>query len=356
MVKFSCSVLFIFLTTSNILFINQEAKAGLSRIWQKIKIDSIAEKMLLYQRTYGGWPQNRGNATDYNKPISPELKAILLQDKNKPDATIDDKSTTYEINYLVKAYADTKKPAYLQAAEKGIKYLLRAQYPNGGWPQSYPDTSNYHKHITYNDGAMIDALWVLKKTTEMANGYEFVNKKLKAQAKTAVNKGIQCILKTQFYQNGKLTAWGAQHDYKTLVPTAARKFELASLSSSESVAVLEFLMSIPNPSPEIKKAVNAAVAWLEQVKITGITTQRITDATQPKGRDVKVIADPNAISWARFYELERNKPIFTGRDGIKRYALAEIENERRVGYSWYNTLPAKLLNQNYPEWVRKWQK
>ncbi|WP_223816199.1 pectate lyase [Adhaeribacter rhizoryzae] len=312
--------------------------------------------MLNYQRDNGGWPQYNGNATNYQKNITDEHKALLLKDKNKPDATIDDKSTTYEINYLVKAYTETRNPAYLTAAENGIKYLLLAQYPNGGWPQSYPDTSSYHKHITYNDGAMTDALWVLAKTAAKADGYSAVDKKLAAQAKTAVNKGLKCILKTQYYQNGRLTAWGAQHHYKTLEPVAARKFELASLSSSESVAVLDFLMHIPNPNPEIKRAVVAAVAWLEKVKITGITTQKVTDATQPKGRDVKVIADPNAITWARFYELESNKPIFTGRDGIKRYALAEIENERRVGYSWYNTRPAKLLHTDYPNWVKKWGK
>ncbi|GEO05390.1 pectate lyase [Adhaeribacter aerolatus] len=312
--------------------------------------------MLLYQRANGGWPQYKGNATDYRKKITVAQKAQLLIDKTLPDATIDDKSTTYEINYLVKAHAQTRNPEYLKAAEKGINYLLQAQYPNGGWSQSYPDTSSYHKHITFNDGAMTDALGVLKSTAEKIDGYSAVDKKIAAKAKTAVAKGVQCILKAQYYQNGVLTAWGAQHHYKTLQPTSARKFELASLSSSESVAVLEFLMSIPNPSPEIKQAVRAAVAWLDKVKITGITTQRITDATQPTGREVKVLENPQAVSWARFYELETNKPIFTGRDGIKRYTLAEIENERRVGYSWYNTRPAKLLSTDYPAWVKKWEK
>lgn len=65
---------------------------------------------------------------------------------------------------------------------------------------------------------------------------------------------------------------------------------------------------------------------------------------------------PEAVSRARFYDLESNKPIFTGRDGVKRFNLAEIENERRVGYSWYNTRPAKILSSEYPAWVEKWRK
>lgn len=64
--------------------------------WQQ---DSIAEKMLLYQRANGGWPQYKGDPTNYQKEISEEHRAQLIKDKNLPDATIDDKSTTYEINH-----------------------------------------------------------------------------------------------------------------------------------------------------------------------------------------------------------------------------------------------------------------
>jgi PelA/Pel-15E family pectate lyase len=322
---------------------------------QVIKQDSTAEKMLLYQRNNGGWTQYRGDATDYKKPVPAALKTTLLNDKNKSDATIDDKSTTLEINYLIQAYTQTRNPGYLRAAEKGIRYLLSAQYPNGGWPQAYPDTSSYHKHITFNDQAMVDVLWVLKNTADKTNGYAVVESKLAKEAKMAVKRGLACILKAQYVQNGKLTAWGAQHDYKTLVPTAARKFELASLSSSESVGILNFLISLPNPDENIKRAVKAAAAWLESVKIEGITVQTIPDATQPSGRDRVVTPKAEGVMWARFYELETNKPIFAGRDAIKRYALAEIENERRVGYSWYNTSPAKFLATDYPAWVNKWE-
>lgn len=332
------------------------AAAGLGLKFDKprVGVDSIAEKMLLYQRANGGWPQYNGDPTNYNHPIDGPKKSRLLLDKNRTDATLDDKSTTYETDYLINAYAATRNPAYLQAAAKGVAYLLSAQYPNGGWPQSYPDTSSYHKHITFNDGAMTNTLQVLYQTAHKLGAYRALPYKLVSRAKPAVANGIACILKAQYYQNGQLTAWGAQHHYLSLQPTSARKFELAALSSSESVAVLNFLMQIPDPNPAIKQAVKAAVAWLEQVKIAGIATQRLPDSSQPTGRDVKVIVSPQNVSWARFYELETNKPIFAGRDGIKRYALAEIENERRVGYSWYNTRPAPLLSADYPAWLKKW--
>ena len=45
--------------------------------------DSVAERMLLYQRSNGGWPQPGGNAIDYSKTLSETLKTTLKSEKNK---------------------------------------------------------------------------------------------------------------------------------------------------------------------------------------------------------------------------------------------------------------------------------
>jgi PelA/Pel-15E family pectate lyase len=322
----------------------------------EVKKDSVAERMLLYQRNNGGWPQPGGDPINYDKSLSETLINKLLKEKDKLDATIDDAATTKEIKTLVTAYKKTQNKAYLIAAEKGIDYLLKAQNKAGGWGQFYPDTSGYHKHITYNDNAMINVMWIMKYTIEGKNDFDVVNKTLIPQAKIAMEKGIVCILKTQYKQNGKLTAWCAQHDRVTLMPAKARAFELPSLSGSESVGILEFLMKIENPSPEIKNAVNAGVAWLEAVKLQGIATKVVTDASLPRGKDIIVVEDPASTLWARFYDLDTNKPFFCGRDGIKKNTLAEIENERRAGYGWYGKWPASLLAETYPKWIRKWGK
>jgi hypothetical protein len=29
-------------------------------------------------------------------------------------------------------------------------------------------------------------------------------------------------------------------------------------------------------------------------------------------------------------------------------------NERRVGYSWWGTWPARLLEEDYPAWQQRW--
>lgn len=318
--------------------------------------DSVAERMLIYQRSNGGWPQPGGNAIDYSKTLSETLKATLKSEKNKLDACIDDKATTTEIKTLFSTYKKTNNSEYLKAAENGVKYLLTAQNSAGGWGQFFPDTSSYRKHITYNDNAMIDVMWVMKYASEGTNDFETIDKTLVQQSKLAVEKGINCILKTQYVQNEKLTAWCAQHDRVTLKPAKARAFELASISGNESVGICTFLISLNNPSAEIKKSVNAAAAWLESVKIAGIKVQDIADPNQPSGKDKVVVSDPNSIIWARFYDLETNKPFFTGRDSIAKPTLAEIENERRIGYAYYGTWPTKFLSTDYPAWVAKWGK
>lgn len=320
----------------------------------QIVTDSTAEKMLLYQRNNGGFPQPHGDAIQYEKPISATLKSTLLAEKAQLDATIDDQATTHEIKGLASAYKKTQNSIYLIAAEKGINYLLTAQNSAGGWGQFYPDSSGYHKHITYNDNAMIDVMWVLKYTAECTNDFEKIDKSLIAKAKIAVEKGINCILKTQVVQNGKLSVWCAQHDRETLKPAKARMFELPSLSGNESVGIIRFLMSIEKPSPEIKNAINQAVLWFENSKIVGIKIKDIPDASQPKGKDRIVVEDPNSTVWARFYDLETNKPFFAGRDSIPKNTLAEIENERRVGYAYYGTWAKNLLEKEYPNWIKKW--
>lgn len=316
--------------------------------------DSVANNMLLYQRNIGGWPKHIGNKKiDYTKHLSPAEKAAIIDDAGMNDATIDNNATSKEIRYLLKAYKKTADRKYLLSAEKGIRYLLVMQNSNGGWPQFYPDSSSYRSEITFNDNAMINAMNVLWDVANGTNDFDVVDPSLKAPSREAIKNGIECILKTQIRVNGKLTVWCAQYDEKTLQPAKARSYELVSLSASESVGIVEFLMKIKHPSAAIKEAVNSAVQWFEASKITGYKFEFVEDASQPDGKDRALVPDKNATIWARFYDIETNKPFFSGRDGIKKGSIAEIEKERRTGYAWYGTWANNLLTKDYPKWLKK---
>lgn len=315
--------------------------------------DAVAERMLIYQRENGGWPQPGGDPINYQKELSEEQKSKIKKDKKKTDTTIDDQATTREINYLAEAYARTRNRRYLTAAENGVDYLLWAQHSSGGWGQFFPDTTGYRKHITFNDNAMIDVLEVMRAVATRRDGFSALRPELAQAAQNAIDRGIKCILRCQYVQNGTLTAWCAQHDRDTFRPAKARSFELPSLSGSESVGIVRFLMGIENPGPEIKNAINAAVTWFEKVKIQDMDTRLVRD-DQGKAIDRIIFPSPGKVIWARFYDLETNRPFFTGRDSQPKSDLKDVETERRVGYSYYGDYAGKLLTQEYPKWKQKW--
>lgn len=312
-----------------------------------VKTDSIAEKMLVYQLSNGGWPKQLEDKSvvKYEYPLTEALMQ-KIKATSPLHATIDNNATSREINALVFAYQKTANKAYLQAAEKGIDYLLKAQYANGGWPQYYPDKSSYRAEITYNDNAMINALTVMLNIVYQTNGFEVVSASYLPKAEKALKNGIDCILKTQVIQNGKPVIWAAQYDQNTLTPAKARAFEPASLSTGESVGIVRFLMKLKAPSNEIKAAIKHAVDWFESTKIVGYKYGSI--ANNDKG----LVADTEAVSWARFYDLNTNKPIFGDRDNSIKSSVEEISKERRVGYAWYGTFAQNLLAKEYPKWLK----
>jgi PelA/Pel-15E family pectate lyase len=309
----------------------------------------LADHLLMFQDANGGWPKNRIMTLT---PAEEAAKRKIPGDET--ETTIDNGATTGQLQFIARVHAKQPDPRYQAAIERGIDYLLAAQYENGGWPQFFPLREGYYTHITFNDDAMADTLEVLRDTAAQRPPFTTLDGPRRAKAARAVEKGIACILRCQIRVDGKLTAWCAQHDEKTFAPAPARKYEHISLSGLESVGVLRFLMEEENPSPEIIAAVHAGVAWLKQVQLSGLRVEQFP-ADTPTGVDRRVVADPSAPPlWARFYEIGTNRPIFSGRDSVVHYALAEIEAERRGGYNWYVSQPRALLEKDYPAWARKW--
>lgn len=302
----------------------------------------IAANVLSHQASNGGWPKNVDTAA---KPYT---------EAKPPRATYDNKATTDELRYLARMYRATQDTVYLNAFNKGLSYILDAQYENGGWPQESPPPKNsYPRYITFNDGAMARLMFFIK---EVANDdlYSFVDSTTRERARKAFDKGVECILKCQVRVDGKLTSWCAQHDEKDFSPKPARDFELMSLSGCESIGVVHVLMAVENPSPEIIAAVDGCYEWFNAAKITGIRTEDRPQEGTPRGYDRFVVEDPSAPPlWARFYEIGTNKPIFADRDSVKKYSLAEIGPERRTGYKWYGTWGMNFTTKEYPAWKAK---
>jgi PelA/Pel-15E family pectate lyase len=311
----------------------------------------IADNVLLYQNSNGGWPKN----IDMARQLSDADKEKLERDRDRSETIIDNGATHTQIRYLAAVYNATKDDRYKAACLRGIDFLLAAQYENGGWPMIYPLQKGYYSHITFNDGAMVGVMRLLREVAEGREEFAFVEQRVRDRAQAAIDKGLDVILKCQIVVDGKPTGWCAQHDEHDFSPAKARAYELPSLSGSEGVGIVEYLMSIDNPSPEVRAAIHNSVAWFEAAAIHGYRVDRIRNPELDPPRDVVMVEDADGGPlWGRFIEIGTNKAMFVGRDGIVREHLADIEHERRMGYSYVGSYARDLIQKKYPAWREKW--
>jgi PelA/Pel-15E family pectate lyase len=287
-------------------------------------------------------------------------KEIILKSKNDISVTTFDNNATHShVDYLAKAYAVTKDKRFKDGCLKGLEFILNAQYPNGGWPQFYPDSTGYRKYITFNDNAMTGIMNVLLSIIHNDPVWSFIDIPLKVKVQNAFEKGIQCILNCQIVENGKMSIWCQQHDNIDLHPRDARKFEPAAICNSESSNIILLLMKINNPGKDVINSIQNAVKWFNDSKILGIKV-KVINAPYVKyyyhstNKDKIVVKDPNTPPiWTRYYELGSHRPLFCNRDSKPVYSLAEVDRERRTGYRWYVYDPQKVLDK-YPEWQKKY--
>jgi len=309
----------------------------------------VAANVLMLQHENGGWPKNIKFYGDSLTTDQIAKNKTLYADVE--ETTIDNGATYGEMLFVAKMYQATKDEIYKKAFLKGLAFLQSLQYPNGGFKQFARD-KGYYTHITYNDNAMLNVMSMMNAVAAGNSLFAGItDKKDQDKAKASFDKGIDCILKTQYIQNGKKTVWCAQHDEKTLLPAKARAYELPSLSGQESVGLVMLLMDLPHPSAAVKEAVDGAIAWFEDNRIRDRRVQNFTNAEGKRDRRW-VESSEGADLWGRFNELDTNKPFVCDRDGIIKYDLSEIGYERRNGYSWYGSSPLKAI-EKYAKWKNK---
>ena len=320
--------------------------------WRPDQVYEIAANILLFQRENGGWPKDY----DMTAVLTDTQRQAVEATKADSDTSYDNGNIHSQIEYLAKAYAQSGESTWRQACERGLDFALRSQYPNGGFPQRYPKHSSYHAHITFNDGVMIGILDMLQDVVERKPHFAWLDEARREQTGDAIRLAIDCILRCQIVVDGTPTGWCQQHDEQTFEARPARTFELASICPQETSDIIRFLMRQPESDATMLAATDAAVAWLKEVRLTGIRVDRIKAPKEEFLRqtvsfDIVVVPDKNAPPvWARHYEIGTNRPVFAGRDGIKKYSLAEIERERRSGTLWYGYWPDYELLGSYDAW------
>jgi PelA/Pel-15E family pectate lyase len=304
----------------------------------------IGDIIVSFQTPAGGWSKNIDmskeprrpsetfapdnlsrfhSAGDYDAPLEPNWNYV---------GTIDNDATTTQLQFLAKLVAaigdGNRANRYRVAFLRGMNYLFAAQYPGGGWPQVWPLEGGYHDAITYNDGAMVHVIRLMRSVTDGSGEFAFVPEAIRKRAASSFGRALDCILSTQIVSNDERTVWPQQADPLTLEPVSARNYEPPAEASCESAAILQFLMDIPHPTAVQRQAIRAAAAWFRKTAIYDKRWQ-----LTPAGRDIVAVPGAGPI-WARYYQIGADRPVFADRDKSIHDNVSDISKERRNGYQW----------------------
>lgn len=288
-------------------------------------------------------------------------------------------ATTAELKYLAK-YITANKPEdskYQDAFVKGIKYLLTTQRDNGGWSMNPGSGSGFNANIEVGNKAMTEVLTLLSDIAILNNqDYVFARKAMNVdEIKSAVEKGNDFIVKSQISNNNKKSGWATQYDKSGNV-TMGHTYERESVSSYTTKDVIDYLMTIHNPSQDIKDAVESAYSWLKDVKIADKEQKVVKDTSMNNGFDVYLV--DGSGTWASNYVYDKAtdsyRPLYSDVDPTRAdqkyvnvYELYNLDGNSvgnnkinnkdlilystRTTVSYYdNNLADELIATGYDEW------
>lgn len=226
--------------------------------------------------------------------------------------TYDDDVTSDAARFLLKLYLKKLDPKYKPALDKAINFVLKSQYPNGGWPQRYPlkydfakaGHPDYSSFYTFNDDVIWENVLFLIQCYQTLGEERFLE---------PIKKGMNFYLLSQ-KKNG---AWGQQYNMKMEV-AGARTYEPAAYlpraTFGNSLLLLKFYQYTGDR--KFLARIPEAISWLEKVRLPERMTQ--------DGR----------YTHALFVEVETDKPIFVHRKG----------SNVKYGYYYVDTSDSKLLS------------
>ena len=262
----------------------------------------IADIVIAVQKTNGGWMKN-----DQLHKLSSSEYQRLLSEKNGRSC-LDNVATTQEMRYLARVWKATGNEDCRQAFLRGLQMIRVAQKGCGGWSQYLPlsNDNGYQDYVTFNDDLTVNVLKMLRDIYNNTGDFANITDAATREAcKAAFDRGVQCILDCQIIIDGTYAAWCAQHDtVAPYLPTEGRPHELPSVSGCESANLLSFLMSLDNPSDELKTRITAAVTWLDEHKIADHAVEDYTNDNQQPDR--RIVARQGAHLWGRFIQIGGN--------------------------------------------------
>jgi len=306
-----------------------------------------AEGLRRGQLLSGGWHY----AIDFSREGS--RKAAYRVD-GKPTArnvtTFDDDTTQAALRFLMRLDQRLKfqEVKVHEPVEFALRAVLRAQYPNGGWPQGYerfpdpsaypvrkasvpddwprvwPGSQQYWLRYTLNDNVLINLVERLLEAERIYRGPSARGRfeDLSGQCRAAAEKAGDFLILAQMPE--PQPAWAQQYDFE-MHPAWARKFEPPAVTGGESQGVLRCLLRLFEETGQRKylEPVPRALAYFQRSRL-------------PDGR------------LARFYEMGSNRPLYFTRDYQLTYADADVPTH----YSFKVTDGAAAIHREYEKLIQ----
>ena len=235
-----------------------------------------------------------------------------------PVTSLDDNETQAVMRFLARVdkALGFKDPTIHEATRYAFDSLIKAQYPNGAWPQrfnrppdpakhpvkqaSFPPSwswkwpgSNYQSHYTFNDNSISDMIDAFLEGARIYNEPRYL---------AAAEKGGAFMLLAQMPE--PQPAWAQQYD-ANMFPAWARNFEPPSVSGGESQGVMRTLMVLYRETGNRKylEPLPRAIAYLKRSALPPVE--------KPSEIRLRALAGrPDRMVLARFYELQTNRPLY----------------------------------------------
>ncbi len=287
--------------TGDTLYLDAAQEAARALAWGQLASGGWDYRIDFDPQEGGRWYYRRdAEAGDVPTPDDSQDRLPALQGGRRNTTTLDDNTTQAALRLLMRVDRATRfQDAEVHgAAGYALRALMRAQYPNGAWPQRYsafPDPEafpvkrarypeawprvwpkeRYAAHYTLNDNAIADVIAVMMEAYRTYQDEGYLD---------AARRGGEFLILAQMPD--PQPAWAQQYN-RDMEPVWARRFEPPAVASAESFGAMRALMDLYLETGEGRflEPVPRALAWAGQSAL-------------PDGR------------LARFYELETNRPLY----------------------------------------------
>jgi hypothetical protein len=278
--------------------------------------EKVANAVIFGQSNEGGWNYMMDFAGDrslkkwYNTIGKNGWRLEEFQHYYGND-TYDDDVSSNTARFLLRMYVQKLDPKYKPSLDKAINFMLKSQYPNGGWPQRYPLKYDFNKaghpdyssYYTFNDDVIWENVNFLIQCYLVLGDQRFLD---------PINRGMEFYLLSQ-QANG---AWGQQYDMDMKV-AGARTYEPAAYLPRATYWNALLLLKFYQYTGDRKylARIPDAIKWLEKVKLPANMTQ------------------DGKYTHPLFVEVGTDKPIFVHRKG----------SNVKYGYYYVDSIDTKLL-------------